>query len=99
MTDPTYTARMTHNHCHHVFKFCSQCDLVYCTSCHREWGGHQHRDPYYPYWSIYPITTTGNPWQHCTSWGTDVNILTLDATTVNVEGVSAFGGQVDHTHG
>lgn len=26
-----------HEHCHHNFKFCSSCDLVYCKSCDKEW--------------------------------------------------------------
>lgn len=54
---------MTHNHCHHVFKFCSDCDLVYCSSCHREWGGHRHNNSY-PYWPVLP-------WYTGTAGGTD----------------------------
>lgn len=26
-----------HNECEHEFKYCSKCDVVYCTKCNKEW--------------------------------------------------------------
>lgn len=36
-----------HDHCEHDLKYCEHCDVVYCTKCDREWGGHQHWTWYY----------------------------------------------------
>ena len=54
---------MVHNHCHHNFGFCAQCDLVYCKNCKKEWGNqHQHWGSW-PYnqgtYTIPSITTSG----------------------------------------
>ena len=51
-----------HNECEHSLKYCSKCDVVYCTKCKREWGGHSHS--YYGYYPwVYPQTYF--PW---TTW-------------------------------
>jgi len=48
-----------HNECEHNLKHCAKCDVVYCTKCKKEWGGHScNYWPYYPYY--YPTTTA--PW-------------------------------------
>ena len=47
-----------HNECEHNLKFCPKCDVVYCTKCKREWGGHSC-NWYLSYpWYTYPYTTT-----------------------------------------
>ena len=44
---------MGHSHCRHQFKFCAQCDMVWCGSCSKEWGGHAHQN----YWWTTPHYT------------------------------------------
>lgn len=51
-----------HNHikqtpCNHKFKFCSECDVVYCDQCHEEWKKETVNVP----WTT---TTTDTP-----NWG------------------------------
>ena len=52
-----------HDECDHKFKYCEKCDVVYCTKCEREWGGHKHTQwiytPYTPY-TYYPSTIGGS---------------------------------------
>ena len=42
----------THDHLHteciHKLKYCSICDIVFCTLCHKEWK--------YNSWTYYPYT-------------------------------------------
>ncbi len=47
-----------HNECEHTLKYCQKCDVVYCTKCKHEWGGHSCYYPYYPYYS----PTITQPW-------------------------------------
>ena len=45
-----------HCHCDHDLKYCSHCDVVYCTKCGKEWGQKHYCYPWtYPY---YPWTYT-----------------------------------------
>lgn len=46
-----------HSHCSHDLKYCDHCDVVYCTKCSREWGGHYH-SPYTWYYSGQPYRVT-----------------------------------------
>jgi hypothetical protein len=39
-----------HIECDHNLKYCSKCDVVYCTKCSKEWGGHKY------YWYSQPYT-------------------------------------------
>ena len=53
---------MKHGHCRHQFKFCAQCDMVWCGSCSKEWGGHAHYQPYVnpnPWWTSGTRNLTG----------------------------------------
>ena len=46
-----------HSHCQHFeVKFCSICNVAYCTSCGYEWRN--YNTSYSPYW-IYTTTTDG----------------------------------------
>jgi len=49
-------SRHNHSHCLHDLKYCEHCDVVYCTLCDREWGGHVHYQPYTWYWGGTPYT-------------------------------------------
>lgn len=82
---------MAHNHCHHSFKFCAQCDLVYCTSCHRDWGGHRHS--YNPYWSTQPWWTGTAMDDTLTTGGT-----TNDPTVTIYNGPPVTDTVVPHNH-
>lgn len=31
-----------HKECGHDLRYCNKCDVVYCLSCNKEWGGHKH---------------------------------------------------------
>ena len=57
-----------HNHCFHIIKHCSHCDIAYCTSCKREWGG-------------YTWTYTTTPQFYCGTNTTSAatNTITTDA--------------------
>ncbi len=71
-----------HNECEHNLKYCSKCDVVYCTKCKREWGGHSHY--WWPYWTWSSGTTT-IPCSEatCITDGSDISCdTTNDASTV-----------------
>jgi hypothetical protein len=54
-----------HDHCEHqALKYCTRCDLVYCTACAREWGRTWA-------WSTAPAT-----WP----WGSDATTATPNIT-------------------
>jgi len=47
-----------HKECSHKLRHCEKCDVIYCASCGKEWGGHKHPFPRYPY--EYPYR---HPWK------------------------------------
>ncbi len=67
---------MSHSHCKHQFKFCAQCDMVWCGSCSQEWGGHAHASyPWYTYTVPNWIGTTGGTFDD-----TGANVVTSHAS-------------------
>lgn len=64
-----------HNDCDHDLKYCSKCDVVYCTKCLREWGGHSHTW-IYPGWTYRPYTI----WSGTSGWQLDPNVVQGTAT-------------------
>ena len=52
-----------HDHCEHAsLKFCSRCDVVYCTACTREW-----RQTQWWTYTIAPSPNTTINYPTCTS--------------------------------
>jgi hypothetical protein len=43
-----------HYECEHEIKYCSKCDVCYCTKCHKEWIFYHP----YVYPQTYPFTIT-----------------------------------------
>lgn len=47
-----------HNECNHNLKYCSVCDVVYCTTCNREWRAYRFwGEPYITYTRDYSYST------------------------------------------
>lgn len=42
-----------HHHCNHVLVYCEDCDLAYCSKCHKEWGQNI-------FWTSMGTTTIGD---------------------------------------
>ncbi len=76
---------MGHAHCEHQFKFCAQCDMVWCGSCSKEWGGHAHYQPY----------VAPNPWWNQRTWWVGTGTLDDGSNTNEVE----TPGAERHAHG
>lgn len=90
----------SHSHCPHDLKYCEHCDVVYCTKCDREWGGHQHYTWYYagtPYrvtWGDVGYTLTSN------SGATikDPNVISVFNSQVENKGLDFVGNVTPCTH-
>ena len=80
-----------HSHCHHNLKYCEHCDIVYCTSCSREWGvrSYHYVSPYIWYYYNTPYTVR---WQ-----GDSYSITTNTGATVSDTNIiSAFYGSDEY---
>ena len=64
-----------HPECDHDLEYCSKCDVVYCTKCKREWGGHNHN--WYPYTWTGPIWTSDGA--YCNHVGANMATVTVSA--------------------
>lgn len=80
-------SRHNHSHCLHDLKYCEVCDVVYCTKCDREWGGHVHLpytwyyygEPYRVTWNTFGVSGDGG-WELTNSSGqkvTDQSIISV----------------------
>lgn len=54
-----------HEHIYHghKFKYCERCDVVYCESCKKEWGGMYQGTTYqwiYPYYTPHTLPYCGD---------------------------------------
>ena len=82
-----------HQHCHHAFNICEQCDVVYCTVCNREWRGHIVQSPL----SALPGLPTITPFVYTPAWGTTT--IASDSSGIDsVELNSWSADMVAHSH-
>ncbi len=85
---------MGHSHCRHQFKFCAQCDMVWCGSCSKEWGGHAHT---FQQWYKPTVWSGADDFNSITSSGTSTLMANSHAShgTNEVE----MPGAERHAHG
>lgn len=90
-----------HNHCMHDLKYCDHCDMVYCTKCDREWGGHKHE---YWYWGGIPYRVTWASTVSDGSYGYTIYNATNNAECKDQSVYTAFNSQtnkddfISHSH-
>lgn len=73
---------MTHDHCPHALRLCATCDVVYCATCRKEWGGHSHT--WLPYYWQQPTY----PWQQPTTYPQINTLPSIDVTSGGTATVS-----------
>lgn len=78
----------SHSHCSHDLKYCDHCDVVYCTKCDREWGGHVHYEPYrwYYYGTPYTVRWDGISYTLTSSIGQNVSDTAILSAFNNSQG-------------
>lgn len=84
-------SRHNHSHCLHDLKYCDHCDVVYCTKCDREWGGHNHT---YWYYSGIPYRVT---WSGIGSGGWEVYNVNTNEKVTDQKIISAYNSQAHDT--
>lgn len=81
-------SRHNHSHCLHDLKYCEHCDVVYCTKCDREWGGHDHSGYYWIY--------GGTPYR--ITWGDTGYAIYNSNTNVRVTDASIISAYNSEPH-
>jgi hypothetical protein len=80
-----------HSHCNHngSLRYCPHCDVVYCTSCGKEWG--QRQTTWITYGDPYIWTYKGIPYTVTYDYSGNYNLTTSNGTPVTSRSViSAF---------